>query len=79
MLEIINAEYRDGFNLWLEFNDGTKGIAELSDCLWGQVFEPLKDKKLFMKFKISAISNTVEWETGADLAPEFLYNKVKHR
>jgi len=34
------------------------------------IFIPLKEKEYFKKFHISA--NTVEWENGADFAPEFL-------
>lgn len=77
MLEVINAQYHDGFKIWIQFNDGTTGIADLYNDLWGQLFEPLKDINLFKKFKVSEIMNTIEWENGADLAPEFLYEKIK--
>lgn len=52
MKEVISAKYIDEYNLWIEFNDGTKGIADLKDTLWGNIFEPLKDKKFFMDFRI---------------------------
>jgi hypothetical protein len=77
MLEVTNAIYQDGFKIWIQFNDGTSGIADLYGDLWGQLFEPLKDINLFKKFKVSEIMNTIEWENGADLAPEFLYEKIK--
>jgi hypothetical protein len=77
MLKIIKAEYKENYEIWLEFNDETKGIVDLSNELWGEVFEPLKNKNLFKNFNISEISNTIEWFNGADLAPEFLYNKIK--
>lgn len=76
MIEVINARYLENFKIWVEFNDGTKGIADLNDDLWGRVFEPLKNIDLFKKFRISEILNTIEWENGADLAPEFLYEKI---
>lgn len=77
MLEVINAKYIDNYKIWLEFNDGTSGIPDLNDVLWGTVFEPLKDKFMFKKFKISKTMGTIVWQNGADLAPEFLYNKIK--
>lgn len=77
MLKIISAKYLEDYKIWLEFKDETKGIVDLSNELWGEVFEPLKDKILFQNFKISEISDTIEWFNGADLAPEFLYNKIK--
>ena len=41
----------------------------------GPVFEPLRDVQYFMNFKISF--NTLEWENGADFAPEYLYEISK--
>ena len=77
MIEVTSARYLDEYKIWIEFNDGTAGVADLHNDLWGQIFEPLKDRELFKNFKISEIMNTIEWENGADLAPEFLYKKVK--
>lgn len=77
MIEVINARYIDNYEIWLELNDGTQGTANLSDVLWGKVFEPLKDKNLFKKFELSRIMGTITWQNGADLAPEFLYDKVR--
>ena len=76
MLEVLNAKYIENYKIWIEFNDGTSGIADLSDDIWGKIFEPLKDIIKFKKFVISDTMNTISWENGADFAPEFLYNKV---
>ena len=47
--------------------------VDLKNELYGEVFEPLKDKEAFKKVKINTNTNTIEWENGADFAPEFLY------
>jgi hypothetical protein len=52
---------------------------DLTDELWGEVFEPLKDPQVFRKFKIDEELNTITWPSGADLAPEFLYDKAAVR
>jgi len=57
------------------FNDGKKGVVDLSDELYGEVFKPLKDKNLFAKIKVDEDLETITWENGADLAPEYLYYK----
>ncbi|MDT3738236.1 MAG: DUF2442 domain-containing protein [Candidatus Kapabacteria bacterium] len=75
-IEIVDAEYKDGYNIFIKFNDGKSGIVNLENILWGKVFEPLKDVLHFKNFEISKISNTIEWKNGADLAPEFLYNLI---
>ena len=76
MIEVIDAKYEDEYRIWVHFNDGTKGIVDLKDELWGKIFEPLRDLKLFKKFKISELMNTIEWDNGADISPEFLYGKL---
>jgi len=76
MLEVVKARYAQGYKVWIEFNDGTSGTVDLSDVLWGPMFEPLKDIKLFKQFFISDILHTIAWENGADLAPEYLYEKL---
>ncbi len=70
-LEIVKAEYLDGYRLSLLFNNGVRRVVDLSNSLKGSVFAPLKDISYFKKFSIKF--NTVEWENGADFAPEYLY------
>ncbi|MDP4268225.1 MAG: DUF2442 domain-containing protein, partial [Bacteroidota bacterium] len=53
------------------FNNGESKIVDLSNQLSGKVFDPLKNKDYFKTFKIKY--NTIEWDNGADFAPEFLY------
>lgn len=70
-LEVSKAEYIDGYRLRLLFNNGETRIVDLTSSLRGEVFVPLKDVDYFKKFTIKF--NTVEWENGADFAPEYLY------
>ena len=70
-IEVVKAEYIDGYKLLLLFNNGVRRIVDLSDSLKGSVFAPLKDISFFKHFSIKF--NTVEWENGADFAPEYLY------
>ncbi|MGB8319916.1 MAG: hypothetical protein WCE54_17420, partial [Ignavibacteriaceae bacterium] len=41
--------------------------------LYGEMFEPLKDKNVFMQFKVDDVLKTIVWPNGADLAPYSLY------
>ena len=70
-IEVVKAEYIDGYRLLLLFNNGERRIVDLSNSLKGTVFAPLKDINFFKRFSVKF--NTVEWENGADLAPEYLY------
>lgn len=70
-IEVVKAEYLDGYRLLLLFNNGEKKIVDLSNSLKGSVYTLLKDIDYFKNFSIKF--NTVEWENGADFAPEYLY------
>ena len=70
-LEITCATYISDYKLSLKFNDGTEMTVDLENELNGSVFNPLKDISKFKKFSI--VFNTIEWENGADFAPEYLY------
>ena len=70
-LEVVKAEYLNGYKVKLLFNNGETKIVDLSQSLNGSVFEPLKDLDYFKNFSIKF--NTIEWENGADFAPEYLF------
>ena len=70
-IEVTKAEYLDGYRIKLLFNNGETRIVDLSQSLNGTVFASLKDIEFFKRFTIKF--NTIEWENGADFAPEYLY------
>ena len=76
MLEVTSAQYRDGYRIRVRFNDGQEGDVDLTDALWGPVFEPLRDLSVFRRFQISEVLHTIAWENNADLAPEYLLAKM---
>jgi hypothetical protein len=76
MLEVIDAEYIEGYKIRVRFNNGACGIVDLGDALWGPVFEPLKDVEEFRRFEVSEVLHTIRWKNDADLAPECLYRKM---
>ena len=72
-IKIKKAEYIGDYKIKITFDDGSEGIVDLSESLEGKVFERLKDKKHFSRFKVDRELGTIVWENGADLAPEYLY------
>lgn len=73
ILHVTEARYLKDYEVEVAFNDGRKGIADLSDSLSGPVFEPLRDKELFACLKVDEELETIAWPNGADLAPEYVY------
>lgn len=76
-IHICTAQHEGAYRIALSFNDGSKGVADLSEELEGPVFEPLRDFDYFKKFQL--IGPTLEWPNGADFAPEFLYQLAHAR
>jgi hypothetical protein len=70
---VTSVEYIAGYKLRLGFNDGSIKVADLAGHLNGEMFEPLKDLRLFKTARLSPDLDTVVWDNGADMAPEFLY------
>ncbi len=77
ILHVKEAKYLHDYVIWLRFNDGAEGMVDLKDELYGEVFEPLKDIDRFKSFKVDPDLETIVWDNEADLAPEFLYVKMK--
>lgn len=77
ILHVIDVQYVRDYVIWLRFNDGIDGEVDLSSELEGEVFGPLKDEVLFKTVKVDPLLQTVVWDNGADLAPEFLYDNLR--
>ena len=70
--EVVKAEYVDGYRVKLWFKNNVTKVVDLKPSLKGEVFEPLKDIDFFKRFTVKY--NTIEWENGADFAPEYLFD-----
>lgn len=73
---VIEAKYKGTYQIWLKFDDGAEGTVDLQDRLFGEMFEPLKDYNQFKSFRIDPELETLVWPNGADLAPEFLRDRL---
>ena len=70
----------DGFRLRVQFVDGTEGIVDMgaflsSNKTCSTVFEPLRDPSVFAQVTVSL--GTVEWPSGADVAPDAMYDEIR--
>ncbi len=75
-LHVTEAKYLHDYVIWLRFNDGSEGEVNLEGELEGEVFGALKDVHQFRKFRVDPEIETIVWENGADLAPEFLHERI---
>jgi len=74
--KLKEVQYQGGYRVWLKFADGVAGEVNFEDELWGEMFEPLKDIARFAELTLDDELGTIVWPTGADFAPEFLYQQL---
>lgn len=74
MWEIVKLKVLPGYRLEVEFDDGVKGIVDVSADLWGPAFEPLKDPAKFAEVYLEDGAPT--WPNGADIAPDAIYEDL---
>lgn len=72
---VVKVTPQDNFILIIAFSNGKNGTLDMKPYLNFGIFNKLKDRKLFEKVYVSF--DTIEWESGADLDPEFVYNKCQ--
>jgi uncharacterized protein DUF2442 len=72
-LHVKRATHLKDYMLRIEFTDGALKDVDLQGELYGEIFEPLRDPRIFEQVKANEETGTVEWPNGADFAPEFLY------
>ena len=77
ILRVTRADLCGPQSLSLTFNDGTSGVADLSDLLCGSIFEPLREETYFARMELDRTCGTVAWPNGADIAPEALRQLVR--
>jgi len=70
---VRGVEYVSGYKLLLTFEDGSVRMADLEAHLDGEIFEPLKEVAYFKAANVNTELDTIVWDNGADMSPDFLY------
>ena len=70
---IVNVKPDDDYVLYLEFDNGEQGWMDMKPFINYGVFQKIKDRSMFQQVRINF--DTVEWDCGVDLDPEYVYEK----
>ena len=70
---VISVECEDDYILSLSFDNGENGLLDMKPYLDFGVFRKIKDLDIFKTVHVSF--DTIAWESGADIDPEFVYEK----
>lgn len=77
ILHIIEANYINDFKVKVLFNDGLEKVIDLKNYINSKkhpFFQSLKQVEEFKKFRVY---KTLIWDSGADIAPEYLHDKIE--
>ena len=77
---LLSVKVLSGQRLGVTFVDGTEGEVNMTDFLAdsrldGTPFEPLRDSGVFRR--VDLVLGAVQWTTGADLAPDAMYDAIR--
>lgn len=72
---VSSVNILDGYTLQLEFSNGEKGVLDMEPYLDFGLFKKLRNPSEFNK--VSVKFGTLEWDSGSDLDPEFIYEKAR--
>jgi len=79
MVWVVRAELKDGYKIYIEFNDGVNGVIDFKEKLNNdhrQIVAELLDLDKFKTVKVDL--DTLCWDNGVDFAPEYLYEIIKN-
>ncbi len=71
----IDVKVLKDYELEILFDNNEKKIFDVKPYFKFKVFEELKEDNKFETVKISGLS--IEWDNGADICPDELYNNSK--
>ena len=71
----INVMPLENYLLLIEFDNGEKRTFDVKPYFKFKAFEKVKDERIFKTVKVEGLS--IEWDNGADICPDELYNNSK--
>ena len=78
LVRVKAVEVLRGFNVRLEFTDGTHREIDLEVYLRGPIFEPIRnDPLMFRSVRVDKRMGTIVWANDADIDPDVLYYGLK--
>lgn len=67
----------EDYTLAVDFDNGESGTLDMKPFLDFGIFQRIKDREAFRRVRVAF--DTVEWDSGVDLDPEFVYAKCAER
>ena len=72
MTRPVEVEPRDGFRIWIRYDDGASGVVDLSHLAGRGVFAAWNNRRCFEDVHI-APAGGIAWASDLELCPDALY------
>lgn len=72
---VTAVEIREDYVLSVVFGNGENGLLDMKPYLDFGVFKEIQNLSVFNTARVSF--DTIAWESGTDLDPEFVYEKCR--
>ena len=73
MIAVIKVQPLEDYKLLLMFSNSEQKVFDMRPYLNHGIFKELKDKNIFNSIRIAY--DSIEWNNGADLCPDVLFEK----
>jgi hypothetical protein len=77
LCDIVEVKVVKSYILYIRFEDGLSGEVDIAKIIpFEGVFSKLKDLSYFATVRVDKDLGTIVWDSGADLAPDYLYSII---
>lgn len=79
LYKVTKYEVIADYIIHITFDDGSEQTINFEPVLYGGMWGPLRDLRLFNQMAIDPIAHTLAWPNGADFDPETLRNWPEYK
>ena len=72
MPEPVRVEAREGYRIWVEYDDGARGEVDLSDVAGKGIFKAWDDREFFERVHVTEFG-AIGWSDELDICPDQVY------
>ena len=73
LYDVVDFEIVGDHRLRVAFDDGTEQVIDFRPVLYGEMFSPLRDVRIFNQVRLDREVATLVWPNGADFDPWMLH------
>ena len=75
---VVSFEPAGEYRLRVRFEDGLDRVIDFEPILWGEIYAPLRELRMFSTVRLDPEFRTLVWANGADFDPSMLHDWPEH-